>query len=186
LPKAQRAASYRDDPPLLICSPRIDWMNDKEVLDYEMPEYLVTSPKLVCFAHGAAGEYWCFVPDWAEGDSVPVAFLEVDDDDARLVAPNFEGMVFRELLESLSQWSSWVNGFCKLGVKAGELVEFARKIVDTSKPYLQVSQLAALESILAQPLDEKGAFLSPTRARALAREILDYARHDQKFVSHAE
>lgn len=186
LPKAQRLKSYRNDPPLLICSPRIEWLGDKAVLDHEMPEYFVTTPTLVRFASGAAGEYFCFVPDWAESGAVPIAFLEADDDDARLIAPHFEGMVFREILESFAQWTFWVNEFCKLEVRPDDLVGFAERVIATSEPYLLPSHRQELLTIVKWPLNADGAFLTREETNRLTIEKLAYSRYNEKFTSHEE
>ncbi len=182
--KKERFNSYREDPPLLICSPRVEWMTPKEILKHEFPEYFVTDPQLVCFASGAAGEYWCFVPDWADDGEVPIAFIEPDVDDAKLVAPHFSGMVFAEIVESLGEWESWVNAFNKLEVPSGELAEFARKVLATSAPYLRPAHIEVLESLVARPLSDEGAFLSSSEVPEIIEKHLAYPRWEEEFQAH--
>ncbi len=184
--KKQRFTSYREDPPLLICSPRVEWMTPEEILKYELPDYFVSDPQLVCFARGAAGEYWCFVPDWADGEDVPIAFIESDSDDAELVAPDFEGLVFSEIVESMAEWESWVNGFNKLKVPTDELAEFAKKVIATSTSYLKPEHLEALEDLAARPLSGEGTFLSLSEANESIETHLDYPRRGEAFQAHGD
>lgn len=79
------------------------WLNDMEwyplnkIANFEFePDCL---PGFVPFAFTGAGDFWCWQPEFTDGNGTRVVCCYRDSYDARIYAPNFSSALFRQILE---------------------------------------------------------------------------------------
>jgi len=90
------------NPPALSCTMgehTVYWLPPAEVGQWEVPEYW-TDSVFATFASNGDGDYWCWYPELADSQGMPVVFCPHDEMEGEIFAPNFEAFLFRSILES--------------------------------------------------------------------------------------
>ncbi|MGE0321142.1 MAG: hypothetical protein AB7K71_22585 [Polyangiaceae bacterium] len=150
---------------------RVQWWSLKRIANWLPPTNWSAASDAVPFAQTASGELWCWYPSWATGNTPPVV-LVAPNEETRLYAPNFEGFLFRQLLEQLS-------GVTSSEADAAKFAAHARKGVDAVRPFLRSNWLALLAAVQERPphLNERTGhlqFLEPEEAREIVQRELPF------------
>ncbi|PWN62738.1 SMI1/KNR4 family protein [Chryseobacterium viscerum] len=99
----------KDNPPLLLFGYDIEIWNDEQSISasiHEMSEEddyrnIHAGYRFVPFAKNGAGDLYAFQFDLENGGDVPVTFIPHDDEEAEILAKNFQDFIFRQLLEAV-------------------------------------------------------------------------------------
>jgi hypothetical protein len=76
--------------------PDVRWWTVEQMVGYEAADYHL--PGFVPFASGDAGDFWCWWPERATEQGIPVVFCPHDYMMANIVAPAFRGWLYRRVL----------------------------------------------------------------------------------------
>ncbi|MCA9626454.1 MAG: hypothetical protein KC766_02255 [Myxococcales bacterium] len=154
---------------------RVRWWSLKRIARWQPPADWRAASDAVPFAQTSDGDLWCWYPSWATGNTPPVVLVRASEE-ARLYAPNFEGFLFRQLLD----WLSGVPG-AALDCDEAELESRARTAVDSVRPHLRSNWLALLDAVRERPLrrNERSGhlqFLEPEEVREIVQRELPFDR----------
>jgi hypothetical protein len=76
--------------------PDVRWWTVEQMVGYEAADYHL--PGFVPFASGDAGDFWCWWPERATEQGIPVVFCPHDYMMANIVAPAFREWLYRRVL----------------------------------------------------------------------------------------
>lgn len=150
----------------------VQWWSLRRIANWQPPSNWSAATDAVPFAQTAAGALWCWYPSWATGNTPPVV-LVTPGEEARLYAPNFEGFLFRQLLEQLSG--------AHPARDEAEFTALAGAALDDVRPFLRSNWLALLDAVRERPLhrnEQSGCpqFLEPEEVREIVQRELPFER----------
>jgi hypothetical protein len=181
-----------NDPPALLGAD-FEWWSLDDMADWTPPDYWTNAPALVPFAESGRADVWAWAPAWVEGGRAPIVFAARDVDEASLVAPDLEGLLFRLLVEWFSDldpeaWDEFTPAERELALRAQ---------VAAVSPYVRGSARRTLEELVARPLRTvelpkpfpkyRGPplvclqLLDADEARTLVERELAFSRLDETF-----
>lgn len=151
---------------------RVQWWSLRRIANWRPPSNWSAATDAVPFAQTEAGALWCWYPSWATGNTPPVV-LVTPGEGARLYAPNFEGFLFRQLLERLSGADAASD--------EAEFTAFAEAAVNDVRPFLRSNWLALLDAVRERPphrSEQSGhpQFLEPEEVREIVQRELPFDR----------
>jgi len=76
------------------------WLEAAEIRDWQFDKRQIAG--LVPLAQTERGDLWCWYPAMAHDGEVPVVFCPDEDEVAVVLAPHFQGFVYRALLEEFA------------------------------------------------------------------------------------
>ncbi len=152
---------------------RVKWWSLRRMASWQPPSDWSAASDAVPFAQTANGDLWCWYPGWATGNTPPIVLVS-GGKDARLYAPNFEGFLFRQLLEQLSGAEGQ-----SLERDEAELERQAQAALERVRPYLRSNWLALLDAVRERPLRRNELtgrlqFLEPEEAREIVQRELPF------------
>lgn len=132
-----------------------EWYFPPKLYGQELPDYW--RPGFVPFAQNCMADRLAWALEWSNGGDIPVVFCPNSLNMARGYAPNFEGAVYRALIEELS--GSWLG--MGLGVQLPELKQLFARYIEMVEPVLPASWAKTLRRSLECEMwaDEDGAHL---------------------------
>jgi hypothetical protein len=175
-------------PPALSCAlggRSVYWDPPAEVARWVPPDYWKDSI-VASFASNGYGDYWCWYPEFADSQGIPVIYCPHDYIEAEIFAPNFEAFLYRAILES------WI-GITEdaLGQFDGGKADYKRFIkanVCTLEPYLNPLWVETLKRISERELTEHEykyeslySLLERDEADALLKESVFTGRVGESF-----
>lgn len=101
----------KKNPPLLLFGYDIEIWNDQQFVEASIDEMsdaedyrnIHSEYRFVPFAKNGAGDIYAFQFDLQHNGEVPVTFIPHDDEEAEVVAKNFQDFIFRQLLEAITE-----------------------------------------------------------------------------------
>lgn len=180
-----RQRTLEDPPALLGCD--FEWMPPEDIARYRAPEYWTDDPPLVPFAHNGGGDVWAWAPAWATRGKLPIVFAWHDLNEASVVAPDLQGLLFRVQLEA---WTE-LDEDQEPNFTAEEQSRARHAAVAAVAPYLRPATRRVLREVVERPVRtttvkgripyEARGLLSSREARRLVREHLPHPRLDRTF-----
>ena len=101
----------KENPPLLLFGFDIEIWNDQELVETSIDEMsdeedyrnIHSDYQFIPFAQNGAGDLYVFQFDLQKNGEVPVTLIPHDDEEAEVLAGNFQDFIFRQLLESVAE-----------------------------------------------------------------------------------
>ena len=141
-------------PPALSCAlggRSVYWDPPAEVARWVPPDYWKDSI-VASFASNGYGDYWCWYPEFADSQGIPVIYCPHDYIEAEIFAPNFEAFLFRAILES------WIgiteDALGQFDGGKSDYRKFIKANVCTLEPYLNPHWVETLKRISERELTE--------------------------------
>ena len=171
--------------PLLHHPERPEWFNLAEIAEFEQPGYWREDLTFVPFAHNGAGDWWCWIPQWTKEGRTPVAFCPHDLNQSNVFSPDFEGFLFRMILEMLAR--TYPEPFSPAALEQATRTDLAQL-----QPYLRLSWQNIINEIIGrdyQRIEERGptsadgyyCFCPEAEIRDIIQSELDFNRLDETF-----
>jgi hypothetical protein len=133
--------------PALSCALDLEWLPLEAIVAWEAPDFWRPEPLLVPFAMTAGGDHYAWYPAWAEGTDVPVVVAWHDDDRCDVLAPSFEGFMYREMLSAMTfEYASPSES----GGTHEERRDGLRKDLNTLRPYLRANWMRDLDELFSR------------------------------------
>jgi hypothetical protein len=161
--------------------PDVRWWTVEQMVAYQHPEYHL--PGFVPFAGGDAGDFWCWWPERATEQGIPVVMCPHDYMMANIVAPDFRGWLYRRIL-------AYSNGHLYPEEEAEARAWLGRWIRDLGPLFLAGWQ-ETLERVAAAPYQtwpqpgysyEQSGFLPTVEYKAIVERDLACPGLDERFV----
>jgi hypothetical protein len=127
--------------------------------------------QLVPFARTEQGDYFCFYYGGADGDAIPVVYLPLDEDEARVLAKDLGDFLFRAMLDCATK--------VPVDSLAAARAEFSQ-MCEALRPYLSAEKLAVLIGIVQR--ETKKTLLKESEARQIIKTHLQFPRLNKRFV----
>ncbi|AZA76153.1 SMI1/KNR4 family protein [Chryseobacterium sp. G0186] len=101
----------KKNPPLLLFAYDIEIWNDQQFVEASIDEMsdeedyrnIHHEYRFVPFAKNGSGDLYAFQFDLQHNGEVPLTFIPHDDEEAEVVAKNFQDFIFRQLLEAITE-----------------------------------------------------------------------------------
>jgi hypothetical protein len=155
-------------PALYMVSNHVEWWDLEGIANWAAPDYYALA--FVPFAANGAGDLWSWHPaSGTEG----IVFVPHDEDAAEHYAPDFEGFLFRHIVQGLAE----IYEYEGQTVTPEQHVQAAQANVNTLAPYLRPAWVSLLNELTAGPLEYNKAwrcfgFLKREEAKEIvAREL---------------
>jgi hypothetical protein len=160
---ATYAERARCNPPALLCAYDFEWLSADEMLRWSPPEYWDDAHTLVPFAQSARRDLWCWYVRGPALQGAPVVLAHRDVNEAEVVAPSFEALLYLKLLEACTFITPEDVDESELTLegKRRELAANASVLQD----YLRPEWNSRLRGILARPFSDWVEQLPRTRIR---------------------
>ncbi|SDI27854.1 SMI1/KNR4 family protein [Chryseobacterium jejuense] len=147
------------NPPLLLFGYDIEIWNDQELVETSIDEmsdeedYRNIHPdyQFIPFAQNGAGDLYAFQFDLQNNGEVPVVFIPHDDEEAEILAGNFQDFIFRQLLESVTEIDEDSMFYEE---EEENLKQNLFNQLKTHEPYLTAKQIEILNTIYQRDLFE--------------------------------
>lgn len=156
-----------------------EWLTPQDIASVDWPPHVV--PGLVPFAQTGSGDHWCWYVPWSGDNEIPVVFSPHDMNRASGFAPNFEGCVYRLVLEQFARSSL-------LGERsAARLSKTFKRYAAQLQPFLPRRWGATLSTLAARPVRQAGdafCLMEEDELRAIISRDLTFARMGKKFRQH--
>jgi hypothetical protein len=149
----------KENPPLLLFGYDIEIWNDEQSISasiHEMSEEddyrnIHAGYRFVPFAKNGAGDLYAFQFDLENGDDVPVTFIPHDDEEAEILAKNFQDFIFRQLLEAVVEIDEDSMFYEE---NEGDLKQNLLNQLKTHEPYLVPKHIDILNEIYQRDIFE--------------------------------
>lgn len=174
-------------PPALGCVYDFEWLTMEEMAAWEPPDHWNTEHVLVPFAKSARVDLWCWYPGWASEGETPVVLTRGDMNEAEALAPDFESLLLRKMLEAFAGALSFDDASLReraVDVNDGNLREILRANVETLRPYIRGEWCALLLRLLARPFSQIPGE-SAAHVRLLDERELHDILHREAAFAHA-
>lgn len=165
--------------PVRLLFTDLEWLQPDEIEQFEPSEFEIAG--LIPFAESARRDLWCWYPAWQSGADVPIVYCSGDSDVADVYAPNFDGFLFRKLLDEFA--GTWLDkDFSEAEIRA-----LWARCLEALRPWLSAERHAILGEMLGRPWvrrDGTLALVSPEEADSIAERELQFERFGQEFKHH--
>ncbi|WP_228441256.1 SMI1/KNR4 family protein [Chryseobacterium phosphatilyticum] len=150
---------FKKNPPLLLFGNDIEIWNHQQFVEASIEEMseeddyrnIHANYKFVPFAKNGAGDLYAFQFDLKNNGEVPITFIPHDDEEAEILAKNFQDFIFRQLLEALTEIDENAM-FYEEGEE--DLKRNLFNQLKTHEPYMTSRQIEILHSIYQRDLFE--------------------------------
>jgi hypothetical protein len=163
-------------PALSLCD--VEWRPELSVC--EKPDYWLPDYDYVDFAQNGAGDLYAWSPQFMNGAAAAVLYVPHDLNQGEIVAPHFEGFLFRKTLQACASLYDEDGA-----ISVDDMLAQLHAGINVLRPYLRADYLAVLDEVTARQLNKKGdhdySFLSFKEAKTLAAKALDFAKLDSTF-----
>lgn len=197
--RAEWRATWKEraltDPPALLGAD-FEWLSLKDIAAWRAPDYWRPTPALVPFAQNGASDVWAWVPEWTARGRTPIVFAYHDENEAKLFAPDLEGLLFRVSLEYFTDVPQAPDPGDD-DLNPDERVISLRAQIAAIAPYVPPRARRILREVVTRPLRTalltrpfpgyRGhpyrvcRLLGDREARRLVREVLAWSRLDETF-----
>lgn len=149
----------KENPPLLLFGFDIEIWNDQELVETSIDEMaddedyrnIHSDYQFIPFAQNGAGDLYAFQFDLQKDGEVPVTLIPHDDEEAEVLAGNFQDFIFRQLLESVAEID---EGAIFYEEEEEDLKQNLFNQLKTHEPYLTAKQIEILNSIYQRDIFE--------------------------------
>lgn len=182
----------KDHPIFLI------WSSDVELIEeFELEEYIenIKDPdtwdvkpeiNLIPFAQNGGGDWYCFYYNEQQGDDVPVVIIYHDGDTADILAKNLQDFMFRQLLETASNYYMSADELRNQEKVVWDL----RSMFNSHKKYLSEKQSVILAEIFAKGMKEyeedTWGMITSDEAYDIIKQEINFPLLDEEFEYHNE
>ena len=157
----------------------VEWLTPKDIAGVDWPPHVV--PGLVPFAATGSGDHWCWYLPWNKAGNLPVVFSPHDLNTATGFAPNFEGCIYRLVLEQFAR--STLLGESSTTRLSKRFMRYAEMLA----PFIPRTWARTLGMLAARPIKEDDEVLSVVgeeELKKLVRRDLKFPKLDKKLRQH--
>lgn len=188
----QNYKRIKDNPILLI------WSSDVELIEeFELEEYIesIKDPdtwnikpelELIPFAQNGGGDWYCFYYNEQQGDDIPIVMLNHDGDTADILAKNLQDFIFRQLLETASNYYMSEDEL----KNTDKVVWDLRAMLNSHKKYLTEKQSKILEEVYSKDVtrydEDTWGMITSDEAYDIIKQEIDFPLLDEEFEYYNE
>lgn len=182
----------KDHPIFLIWSSDVELIEEFELEEYiedmKDPDMWNLKPELnlVPFASNGGGDWYCFYYNEQQGDDVPIVIMNHDGDTADILAKHLQDFIFRQLLETASNYYISAD---ELKNKA-KVVWDLRSMFNSHKKYLTEKQITILEEVFAKEMieyeEDTWGMITSDEAYDIIKQEIDFPLLDEDFEYYQE
>lgn len=178
----------KDHPIFLI------WSSDVEMIEeFELDQYIndIKDPDIWCikpefqlipFAQNGGGDWYCFYYSEQQGEDVPVVMIYHDDNTFVILSKNLQDFIFRNLLETVSDY--YLSASEKSDI--GKVVWDLRSMFESHKKYLTDRQLELLQEIYSKEFkmnqEDSWGMITADEASEILKQTIDFPLLDKEVV----
>ena len=179
----QQYPGLRKNPPLLLFANDFELMSfddiESQLSEFADPEYWMNIREdlhFIPFAKNGAGDMYCFLPEEAGSDDIPVVFLCHDANRAEYRAKNLQDFIFRCMLEAVADVEEAEYGLLQVEDFSEDLSNFLK----THSPYISMQQNKIITEIYTGK-HTKMPLISKDDLQTLLQKEITWERPDEEF-----
>ena len=170
------------------------WGDDVELIEeFELDEYIrnikdaemwYVKPEfiLIPFAQNGGGDWYCFYYNEQQGVDIPIVMIFHDDDNFVVLAKNLQDFIFRNLLETASDF--YITSESQKEID--KMLWDVRSMLKSHKKYLPDNQVKILEDVFLNELVKYGdacwGLIPREQAEKIIKQEIDFLLLDKEIV----